>query len=72
MCMMCMVLPPNCFAVTIFEYLTTEVTLPNCLSIPSEHVASQSKWQNADIDLVKLAKKRKSVWPALFRGNVCI
>ena len=72
MCMMCMVLPANCFAVTIFEYLTTEVTLPNCLSIPSEHVASQSKWQNADLDLVKLAKKRKSVWPALFRGNVCI
>ena len=63
---MCMVLSPNCCAVTIFEYLTTEVTLPSCLSVPSEHVAS------ADLDLVKLAKKRKSVWPALFRGNVCI
>ena len=37
-----------------------------------EHVASQSKWQSADLDLVKLAKKRKSVWPALFRGNVYI
>ena len=57
---------------TIFEYSTTEVTLPSCLSVPSEHVASQSKWQSADLDLVKLAKKRKSVWPALFRGNVCI
>ena len=26
----------------------------------------------ADLDLVKLAKKRKGVWPALFRGKVCI
>ena len=43
MCMMCMVLSPNCCAVTIFEYSTTEVTLPSCLSVPSEHVASQSK-----------------------------
>ena len=70
--MMCMVLSPNCCAVTIFEYSTTEVTLPSCLSVPSEHVASQSKWQSADVDLVKLAKKRKSAWPTLFRGNVCI
>ena len=37
------------------------------------HVASQSKWlRGADLDLLKLAKKRKNVWPALFRGNVCI
>ena len=62
-CMMCKVLSPNCCAVTIFEYSTTEVTLPSCLSVPSEHF---------DLGLVKLAKKRKSVWPALFRGNVCI
>ena len=61
LCMMCMVLSPNCCAVTIFEYSSTEVTLPSCLSVPSEHVASQSKWQSADLDLVKLAKKRKSV-----------
>ena len=74
MCMMCMVLSPNCCAVTVFKYSTTEVTLPSCLSVPSEHVASQSKWpwQSADLDLLKLAKKTKSVWPALFRGNVCI
>ena len=73
LCMMCMVpSPSNCCAVTIFEYSTTEVTLPSCLSVPSEHVALQSKWQSADLDLVKLAKKRKSAWPALFRGNVCI
>ena len=72
MCMICMVLSPNYRAVTIFEYSTTEVTLPSCLSVPSEHVASQSKWQSTDLDLVKLAQKRKSVWPALFRGNVCI
>ena len=72
MCMMCMVLSPNCCAVTISEYSTTEVTLLSCLSVPSEHVGSQSKGQSADLDLLKLAKKRKSVWPALFRGNVCI
>ena len=70
MFMMCMVPSPNCCAVTIFGYSTTEVTLPSCLSVPSEHVVSQ--WQNADLDPVKLARKRKSVWPALLRGNVCI
>ena len=37
MCMMCMVLSPNCCAVTIFEYST----LPSRLSVPSEHVAKQ-------------------------------
>ena len=41
MCTMCMVLSPNCCAVTNFEYSTTEVTLPSCLSVLSEHVASQ-------------------------------
>ena len=70
--MMCMALSPNCCAVTIFEYSTTEATLPSCLSVASEHVASQSKWQSADLDLLKLAKKRKSAWPVLFQGNVCI
>ena len=65
MCMMCC-------AVTIFEYSATEVTLPSCLSVPSEHVASQSKGKSVDLDHLKLAKKRKSVWLALFRGNVCI
>ena len=63
---------PNCCAVTIFEYSITEVTLPSCLSVQSKHFASRSKSQSADLDLLKLAKKRKSVWPALFRGNVCI
>ena len=58
MYMMCMVPSTNCCAVTIFEYSTTEVTLTSCLSAPSKHVA-QSKWQSADLDLVKLAKKRK-------------
>ena len=72
MCMMCMVLSPYCCAVTTLEHSTTEVTLPSCLSVPSKHVAWESKWQSADLDLVKQAKKRKSVWPALFRGNVCI
>ena len=73
MCMMCVILSSNCCAVTIFEYSSTEVTLsPSFLSDLSEHVASQSKWQSADLDLVKLPKKRKSVWPPLFRGNVSI
>ena len=54
-----MVLSPNCCAVTIFEYSTTEVMLPSCLSVPSEHVASQSKWQSADLDLVKLPSKEE-------------
>ena len=68
LCMMCMILSPNCCAVTIFGYSSTDVTLlPSCLSVLSEHVASQSKWQSADLNLLKLAKKRKSVWPTLFR-----
>ena len=72
MCMMCMILSPSCCAVTIFEYLSPDVTLlPSCLSVLSEHVAFLSKWQSADLDLLKLAKKRKSVCSALFRGNVC-
>ena len=71
-CMMCMVLSPYCCSVTTLEHSTTEITLPSCLSVPSKHVASQSNWQSADLDLVKQAKKSKSVWPALFRGNVCI
>ena len=63
-----------CCPVTIFEYSTSEVMLPSCLSVPSEHIASQSKWQSADLDLVKLSlvKNRKSVWPALFQGSACI
>ena len=73
MCMMCMILSPNCCTVTIFEYSSTDVTLlPSCLSVLSEHVASQNKWQSAGLDLLKLVKKRKSVCSALFRGNVCI
>ena len=73
MCMMCIILSPNCYTVTIFEYSSTDVTLlPSCLSVLSEHVASQSKWQSADLDLLKLAKKRKSVCSVLFRGNVWI
>ena len=73
MCMMCMILSPNCCIVTTFEYSSTDVTLlPRCLSVLREHVALQSKWQSADLDLLKLAKKRKSVCSALFGGNVCI
>ena len=43
-----------------------------CLSVLNEHVALQSKWQSADLDLLKLAKKRKIVWTPLFLGKVCI
>ena len=58
---------------TIVEYSSTDVTLlRNCLSVLSEHVASQSKWQSADLDFLKQEKKRKSVCSKLFRGNVCI
>ena len=42
------------------------------MSVLSEHIASQSKWQSADLDLLKLAKKRKIVWTALFLGKVGI
>ena len=52
--------------------LMTRSYLLSCLSVLREHVASQSKWQSADLDLLKLAKKRKSVCSALFGGNVCI
>ena len=69
MCMMCMVLSPNCCVLNIQQLRSRYLAV---LSVPCEHVASQSKWQSADLDLVKLAKRRKSVWPALFRGNVCI
>ena len=56
---------------TIFEYSTTEVTLPSCLSVPSEHVVSQSKWQSADLDLLKLAKKRKTVCGQRYSEATC-
>ena len=73
MCMMCMILSPNCCAVKILEYSSADVTLlPGWLSVLSEHVALQCKWQSADLDLLRLAKKRKSVCPVLFRGNVSI
>ena len=73
MCMMCMILSPNCCAVTILNIhqLMSRCYLA-CLSVLSEHAASQSKWQSADLDLLKLAKKRKSVCSALFLGKVCI
>ena len=37
MCMMCMILSPNCCTVTIFEYSSTDVTLlPTELFVSSE------------------------------------
>ena len=45
MCMMYMILSPNCCAVSILENSSTDVTLlPSCLSILSVHGASQCKW----------------------------
>ena len=71
MCMMCIILSPNCCTFTIFEYSSADVMLlPSCLSVLSKHIASQSKWQSADLDLLKLAKKRKTVCSALFRCNM--
>ena len=71
MCMMCAILSLSA-AVIISEYSSTRDTLlPSCLLVLSEHVPSQSEGQSADLDLLKLVKKRK-VWPALFRGNLCI
>ena len=70
MCMMCMVLSLNCCAVTIFEYSTTKVTLPSCQFRANTLLCKANG--RVHLDLVKLAKKRKSVCPALFRGNVCI
>ena len=40
-CMICMVLSPNCCAVAIFEYSTTEVTLPSSLSVPSTNTRAK-------------------------------
>ena len=72
MCMICMILSPNCCSMTIFQYSMSRCYLAACLSVLSKHVASQSKWQSADLDLVKLARKRRSLWPAPFRDNLCI
>ena len=64
---MCMILSPNCWAVTIFEYSTTEVTLPSCLSVPSEHVALQSKWQSVGLDPKNSEEEEKCVASAIPR-----
>ena len=42
LCMMCMILSPNCCAVTIFEYSSTDVTLLPILGDPGA-----SSWDNA-------------------------
>ena len=43
MCMMCMILSPNCCAVTIFEYSSTDVTLLPSLSVSSERTRCFAK-----------------------------
>ena len=32
----------------------------------SKHVASQYRWQSRDLDVLKLVKKKKRVWPVLY------
>ena len=65
---MCMILSPNCCTVTSFEYSSTDVTLPSCLSVLSEHVASQSKWRSADLGPPKTSEEEeKCVFSAVPR-----
>ena len=62
MCMMCMILSPNCCTVTIFEYSSTDVTLlPTELFVSSERTRFFAK-QMAECRFrpLKLAKKRYS------------
>ena len=60
MSMMCMILSPNCCAVTIFEYSSTDVTLLPSLLVSSEQThCFESKWQSADLDLLKLVTEEE-------------
>ena len=43
MCMMCMILSPNCCDVTIFEYSSTDVTLLPGLFVSSERTRCFAK-----------------------------
>ena len=43
MCMMCMILSPNCCAVTIFEYSTTDTKLLPSLFFSSERTRCSEK-----------------------------
>ena len=43
MCMMCMILSPNCCAVPIFEYSLTDVTLLPSLFVSSERTRCFAK-----------------------------
>ena len=36
--------------------------LLSCLGLLSKHVASQYRWQSADLDVLKLVKKKKRVF----------
>ena len=69
MCMMCMILSPNCCAVTIFEYSSTDVTLLLSSFVSSERTRCFAKQM---AEYLKLAKKRKTVWTALCLAKVCI
>ena len=45
--------------------------LSSCLLDLSEYVASQSNWQTADLDLLKLAKNKKSVCGQRYSETTC-
>ena len=67
---MCMILLPNCCSVIILNIHQCHVVTK--LVVCSERTRLLRKANgSAHLDL-KLEKKNKSVWPALFRGNVCI
>ena len=55
----------------LWQFLNIHQLMSRCYLAVCQFWA-QNKWRSADLDLLKLAKKRKSVCSALFRGNVCI
>ena len=62
-------LSPTCWSVIFFHlHSMPRCYLTVCDFSANEHVASQCRWQSTDLDLLKLVKKRKLVWPALFRS----
>ena len=74
MCMMCMILSPNCCTVTIVEYSLTDVTLlRSCMFVSSERTRCFAK-QMAEcrFRLPKTSEEEENVCSALFRGNVYI
>ena len=71
--MMCMILSPNCCAVTIFEYSSTDVTLLPSLFVSSERTRWFAKQMaKCGFRPPKASEEEEIVWTALFPGKVCI